>query len=843
MTEIEDVEVVKAYYQEWSEFNAAEIDKIFGSISETRCTIGSLYWLAKPYDTENELSFRLDGYTAQYKINKKYIPKDLQIPPGTFFFMKSEKGTGKTEWLHNVLDDYINKKTYYADGVNKVPIHMIGHRRALLRQAANRLGEFKIKYYEDFKGKFADLKISSAPKLAITCDSLARFDVKQGLQYLDRGGIVILDEVSQVLRHLQGETCYKTRAKIVANLIWLIKRAIIVICLDADLTDKEVEYLAALDTRKSTVVFENIYRDSHHQITAYAKSENLLENAKLSLVNGESVYFACNTREQANTTFTYLKKYAKASHLVTAETIGSIATTEFVSNINKAIETTQLTVASPSLGTGIDIQYPIDNVYLLADNFDQINHKDLLQQLFRVRNPKKIHTYVNTTIRKKTTDYRLIKQEAFNTLLFFFEEFDPDTGLAQIIRNTYEQAYVDFWAKSKAWHNYSTNNLSRHFYKELANYGDVEWFDKEEVDEELLEELAGIKALRDQQKIDYLEAVCNVNLPDRDEIRKIEKKKEYEYTLNDREKKILLKHRVELLYGECTPDLIEKFDYGKGWEVYRLFRAVLNTKEFEVDRFRVGDLQFRSDEEDYAWKIYTPTRFPYAKKDQNEKFFYPHGKFLGNCYPQQFLPDISHRQRKAHMIKSAICIAFEIADVKDLFEYAPDSIYISPTSAKKLSEWIQKNKLPLKELFNISCFKNIKVIGNLLKACGLTLIKGKRIRVEKTRFQQYNLDFESLEFMMKLVMYQMVQRYNGQTEYLDGPDKYNNPYSFEGIEDHLLCNDFGWVLEDNYDAFNLKLFYSAIEQDKKVPNTDTAYVQYQMEMAVGLSGGSLEGFF
>jgi hypothetical protein len=130
-----------------------------------------------------------------------------------------------------------------------------------------------------------------------------------------------------------------------------------------------------------------------------------------------------------------------------------------------------------------------------------------------------------------------------------------------------------------------------------------------------------------------------------------------------------------------------------------------------------------------------------------------------------------------------------------------------------------------------------------LKACGLTLIKGKRIRVEKTRFQQYNLDFESLEFMMKLVMYQMVQRYNGQTEYLDGPDKYNNPYSFEGIEDHLLCNDFGWVLEDNYDAFNLKLFYSAIEQDKKVPNTDTAYVQYQMEMAVGLSGGSLEGFF
>ena len=109
-------------------------------------------------------------------VNQQYLK--IEKPPTKLIAIKSPKGSGKTQWLKDNCTD----STLF-----------ISHRVALVEDIARRNGAAN---YQEGSTAYKN------PRLVITLDSLPALfhnDIHQG-------AIIVIDEATQVLRHLIGGT-------------------------------------------------------------------------------------------------------------------------------------------------------------------------------------------------------------------------------------------------------------------------------------------------------------------------------------------------------------------------------------------------------------------------------------------------------------------------------------------------------------------------------------------------------------------------------------------------------------------------------------------------------------
>lgn len=337
------------------------------------------------------------------RIQQRFLPP-LTYEPG-ITLIKSPKGSGKTAALHQLIANIRNGIIRQGIPRKERPqsILLVGHRQALLREAAKRLD---LSCYLD-----EPRRETGITTLAVSLDSLPKFtEDNNGVN--DRSSrktydLVILDESEQILAHLLGDTVKKMGLERCYDALnFQISRAKSVIALDADLgliTAHALRTMRPQDwqSRCRVIYNKSLEATSERTLELFSFREPLQRDLLEAIERGDRCFVTSNNKKYLEELHEIIRKKFRGKikfRIITSETSKKGEVIEFVKNIKSEILNVQVTLCSPSLGTGIDISFPngeqkIDHVYGFFEPF--INtHTDIDQQLSRVRNPGTVKVWL-----------------------------------------------------------------------------------------------------------------------------------------------------------------------------------------------------------------------------------------------------------------------------------------------------------------------------------------------------------------------------------------------------------------------------------------------------------------
>ncbi|MFM6772331.1 MAG: plasmid replication protein, CyRepA1 family [Microcystis panniformis] len=208
-------------------------------------------------------------YKVAVNLNQKYLG-DIDIPELIkYLFIKSPKGTGKTESLIKIVD------LYNQFGISVI---VLTHRVQLGEAICNRLGL-------PFVTEIRNSETGDLLGYGLCADSLhptsqARFNADSF-----KNCVVVADEIEQVTEHLLNSSTEvkKHRTEIFNQLTILVKNARLIIGLDADLTNVSVDFVTELgniEPIKLTDIpfgFEELFNKRQTANSSYLKQELIRE--------------------------------------------------------------------------------------------------------------------------------------------------------------------------------------------------------------------------------------------------------------------------------------------------------------------------------------------------------------------------------------------------------------------------------------------------------------------------------------------------------------------------------------------------------------------------------------
>jgi hypothetical protein len=526
-----------------------------------------------------------------YWIESRYL--DAPIPQEHITFVKSPKGTGKTRWLESVVRECKRSKVAPGTGESETEsVLLIGHRRSLIRSASQRL---KLTPYLDFFSDtkslgFSDIEIYNDPTrlYAICVDSL----VKQLNPAVHRYDVVIIDEVEQVLSHLTGNTVKEKRRETFLYFKHYLNRARRLYVLDADLNELTVNALYNLidDSEKSIKFLVNEWKPKPRALDLYRNKGHVVQELLLSIERGQRCFVATNSKaEAAGLGSTIRQKFNgdKAVLVVTSENSSTAEIQSFIRNIKTEILQYDVVIASPSLGTGIDISFPqgkshIDHVVGIFES--RINtHFDIDQQLARVRNPGRVSVWVSPQAFSFETAEDVIKREVRDTekstrvLLRIDDDGTPHYDD--------EDEYLDLYANVVSMQRGSKNQLLKNFVELRQHTGwTINYVDKDE-------DLAGAgNEARDEgrQQIEKerIERILSAKLITEFEYKKL-KGLDKKISLEEEQQSAMRRYEIESFYRtSLTKELVERDrdgQYRREIRNYETFRGQFSLLS-EMDR-------------------------------------------------------------------------------------------------------------------------------------------------------------------------------------------------------------------------------------------------------------------
>ena len=349
----------------------------------------------------------------------QYLP-DFEIAHGVVF-VRSPKGSGKTEFVkrevarlksrHQTFEEFEEASWDGDDRMySDTTILLLGHRQALIGEMCSRVGLNS--YLDDHDLSDGEL-IERRKRYGICLDSLQKL---RSTTY----DVIIIDEVQQVLAHFLSDTLRGKRLLIWGAFVRLIARAKKIIALDADLSWSAFHTLLSL-RGKDTASFVRInewINDTPQEIHVYGSRDHLIQKLSDFVSEGKRVFVTSNSKSlilKAAEMMSASKKISGEpiqSFHITSENSKSSAAQTFIQNVKEEILKYDLVLASPSLGTGVDISFPRDAqlVDVVVGLFvgGVTDHRDIDQQLLRVRNPKQVCVWIDPSKDNLETDYDAI---------------------------------------------------------------------------------------------------------------------------------------------------------------------------------------------------------------------------------------------------------------------------------------------------------------------------------------------------------------------------------------------------------------------------------------------------
>ncbi len=403
----------------------------------------------------------LTGIPVDRTINEQYLP-DI-TPTKKITLIKSPKGSGKTQANSRLV------KSLPKDA----KVLSVGHRVTLLGELSRRFG---LEFYQDFNGtgrgknKFGmnRKELTASPRLAICLDSLVHFESAGKYNYL------IIDEVEQVLRHLTGNTIKDRRRPVIAMLCTLIERADYVIALDADLSSTTYRFFERLLGADSIEVVVNEFtRQSAPPMLQYDNRNALMAALFEKLKAGIKCAFFTNSIAEAKTLELSISKQFPDLKVLCVHQENSAApeVRQIINNLNLYAPGYDVMIASPTLGTGIDINVKHFTETFLHGVHGSTNHTDLLQHMARNRQAETIHAWIEPGQRKEPTDPEYWQQQCIKNFeeTKLYIEYSPQTG--QRVAAPFDLDYLQLWSDIKATDVASHNNLAGNFYAQAEREG------------------------------------------------------------------------------------------------------------------------------------------------------------------------------------------------------------------------------------------------------------------------------------------------------------------------------------------------------------------------------------
>lgn len=379
-----------------------------------------------------------------HTFSSQFLP-DIEIQDGVTF-VRSPKGSGKTQWL----EDIVRRCRVLGQTVL-----LVGHRQTLIQGMAKRLNLTCYIYIEGGKTK----NNQSSEYYAICVDSIGKL-LRPNFDHYD---VVIIDEAEQVFSHLTASTLRIKRRTCYAKLFHYLRAAKSVIVADADLGP--ITVCAISESIKPDTPYRfylNRYKESRCDFQYYEDHDHLVEVMIEAIRAGGRHFVSTNSKNKAEMLLEAIRHEFgdnRNTILVTSGTTGDADVQHFVNNIKTEILTYDVTVASPTLGTGVDITFPNEE-QLVNTVFGffvpRVNtHFDIDQQLSRVRHPKSIKAWVTPERFGFETEPDVIRNEildssALNDMLIGYE----DDGRPKL-----DDGYLNVYAQVTGISRASKNNL------------------------------------------------------------------------------------------------------------------------------------------------------------------------------------------------------------------------------------------------------------------------------------------------------------------------------------------------------------------------------------------------
>jgi hypothetical protein len=524
-----------------------------------------------------------------------------EIKPG-LTLIRSPKGSGKTESMVDIVRNVIYKKRQLTledfedlepddESVpqriserTKFRVLLVGHRRALIRNLCERLDLFC--YLDDLdKSKF-HISESRINHYGVCFDSIEMVSFTSHPYDL-----VIVDEVEQVLAHLLSSTV-RNPIGFFNAFKQLISNAKSVVALDADLD--WTSYLTLISMRaskkidvknNSLTVLINDYKSEGKEIKIYQNKSQLIGALLQDVEQGRKIYFSSNSKKRIDSTYEAIRnKFPDVTAIkVTSENSNDEDIQTFITNAAYESLKYQIVLASPSIGTGVDITFPDDKeifqaVYGIYEPLVN-THTDIDQQLSRVRHPETVKVWISPRTFNFETEFPVIRSDLLmnhvyaNTSFGISNKQFSDVYLEPNEFLRFASLVVSNQRKSK---NKVKNNFIDHKIQNGWTILNVE--DKDLVSDGKDFELLGFE-LEEKQ---YIEKLMDSDPIERTRYREIKEQMDLGKSIRDEDRWSLVRMRIELFFRkQISEELILDFDRGKLSEKRWRYSHTIDTKGYK----------------------------------------------------------------------------------------------------------------------------------------------------------------------------------------------------------------------------------------------------------------------
>ncbi|BAZ33800.1 hypothetical protein NIES4074_63140 (plasmid) [Cylindrospermum sp. NIES-4074] len=528
----------------------------------------------------------------------------LLLPLSGLVGLKSGMGTGKTELM-----------AYWRDIYPEQRFLNNGHRVNLLKNLAQRLNT--LMYSE-----VGHVGMTKATALSITIDSLYKLNT-EALTY----GCVFIDEACQYLTHLLlSKTCKEHRAEILEVLHYIVYNCPLVIIADAHLDDVTIDFFRAMRPPiEQPYIIENQWQNGDRTIYWYQgnNSSSLVAKIFASVMMGQKVMVVSDSKRfikkleksllslqtvvedeenprteqilrtphsplptphslltQTKATTNRTQHSSRRRNLrvwsIHSDNSGSDENVAFIKDITNAVKNIDVLLASPSLGTGVDIpEYHFDAVFGVFHGVSQ-TATECAQQLWRYRPKVPLHVWVapKPPFGYLDTNPTKIKERLLQTneITAFLLRIDRQTGQ----RGAEKDWALDAYCKIQSARHQSINNLRADLRELLKQMGNEIVPVGDENDTPAWELL---KTAADALDSAHHHAVARANNISKTEYR-ARQSKDY---LSPEQVYECEKFRIHDSYGmEVTPELIKQDNGGRLIGAFAALEAILSSPESTI---------------------------------------------------------------------------------------------------------------------------------------------------------------------------------------------------------------------------------------------------------------------
>ena len=412
-------------------------------------------------------------YPPNIKLNTRFLSNAVSLPTMGLVVLWSGMGTGKTELMAKFRELYPTMRFLN-----------LGHRVNLLKNLSKRLDT-------QIYSALSQGDLTEAAELSITVDSLYKLQ-----HQLTEYGCIFIDEACQNLAHLlHSKTCREHRAEILEVLEYIVRKAKLVVLADAHMDDVTVDFFRAMRPEGEVpFIIKNDYKETGRTVYLYEGDDSsaLVSKIFTALMLGLKIMVVSDSKkfikklEAAMTVKVFEGRGQEAegrSELdsdsdnklriwsIHAENSGSEENVAFIKDISSEVKKVDVLLASPSLGTGVDIPtYHFDAVFGAFHAVSQ-TATECAQSLHRYRPQVPLHIWVapRPPFGYKETNAAKIKERMLelNQMTAFLIRIDPITGRRGAEKDWALNAYCEIEANR----NRSINNLRDDLHSLLGEMG------------------------------------------------------------------------------------------------------------------------------------------------------------------------------------------------------------------------------------------------------------------------------------------------------------------------------------------------------------------------------------